>query len=246
MNQDIVELRKKFLEIKREGLIRSLRSGPTGVGYTFETLINKKEDQLCQPDYGSVEIKCKLGYSKSPISLFSCSPTRNGNPALNYIFRNYSYHRYGNEEDIKIFSRNIFKKYSTEINEYSFKLNVNYDEKTLQLKAYKSGIYVEDVCEWKFDNLQNVVEKKLKFLALVKAYPYKRNGETYFKYFNINFYKLKSFQTFLKLIENDKIFILIYLKEKIESDGRAIIENHGAVFKIRTENIDLLFKTIFY
>ena len=89
LKEDIQVLKKKFKRIKAMGLIESLREGTTGVGYTFETLLNKREDQKCKPDFGCVELKCKFAYSKSSLTLFSCAPKRYGESALKYIFEKY-------------------------------------------------------------------------------------------------------------------------------------------------------------
>ena len=42
LENNILELKKEFDRIKKLNYIKSLRKGSTGVGYTFETLINKK------------------------------------------------------------------------------------------------------------------------------------------------------------------------------------------------------------
>ena len=46
MNNTIKKLKNEFEKIKNIPLNKSLRIGPTGLGYTFETLINKKEENL--------------------------------------------------------------------------------------------------------------------------------------------------------------------------------------------------------
>lgn len=36
---NLEEFKQKFQELKNKGFIKSLRKGPTGVGFTFETLV---------------------------------------------------------------------------------------------------------------------------------------------------------------------------------------------------------------
>ena len=74
MKKEIKILYREFYRIRNMGLIKSLRGGSTGIGYTFETLLSKKEDQSFKPDYLGIEIKTHLGYSKSPITLFNLTP----------------------------------------------------------------------------------------------------------------------------------------------------------------------------
>ena len=84
MNNEIKEL---FKEIKTKEFNKSLRKGTTGIEFTFENLINKKEDNISTPDYKNIEIKTKLGYSKSPLTLFCNTPKKDNIHAIKY-FRN--------------------------------------------------------------------------------------------------------------------------------------------------------------
>jgi len=64
------EFRKAFAKIKKAGYIRSTRSGPTGVGHTFETLLGLEEDNIALPDLGEVEVKARRVNSTSLVTLF--------------------------------------------------------------------------------------------------------------------------------------------------------------------------------
>ena len=54
MKEDFISLKKEFRRIKNMGLIETMRKGGSGIGYTLETLLNKKEDQECKPDFKSI------------------------------------------------------------------------------------------------------------------------------------------------------------------------------------------------
>lgn len=250
MNEDVKELRMKFSRIKNMGLIKSLRDGPTGIGYTFETLINKKEDQKSLPDFKSIEIKCRLGCSKSSITLFNCVPKRRGVSAIKYIFENYGHYRYNNKNDCKIFSRKVFSKYTLTRYNTEFKLSVNYYEQEVVLKSYLNGKFVEDVCYWEFKELERRLKMKLRTLAIVEAFPYRKEN-VYYKYVKMNIYKLRDFFDFLKLITEDKIYVNFYIKNKIGDNSLDIIEDHGVGFRIKYDCIEELFyklrhkKTVF-
>lgn len=73
------------------GLIESKRTGTTGIGYTFETLLGKKEDKNFTTDFMGIEINAKLGYSKSPLTLFNLTPYMNNNSSIQYIIDNFGY-----------------------------------------------------------------------------------------------------------------------------------------------------------
>ena len=74
MFDDFIEFKKVFNEVKKKGWVKSLRKGDTGVGFTFESLIGKEEENFPIADYGSIEIKTTRMYSRKRIHLFSAVP----------------------------------------------------------------------------------------------------------------------------------------------------------------------------
>lgn len=242
---DIKKFKYKFYDIRRMGMIKSKRKGTTGAGYTFESLIGKQEDQECKPDFGSIEIKTRNAFTKSPMNLFTFNPTSlNGGYAIQDIFDNYKYLKENTNEIV--FSRNVYYCKKIQKNSYSFNLFLDSEEKRLYLTSLKDNIYESKICYWNLDKLKEKVENKLQLLAIVKAYPYTRNNETYFKYLKMNLYKLKNFEKFIELIISDKIFISISLKQKENSDKKKYIDNHGCAFRIVNEAFDELFQEIDY
>jgi len=242
-NEDIKLLKKEFEKIKKLELVKSLRKGSTGVGFTFETLLNKKEDQESKPDFRSIELKCKMGYSKSPLTLFCCIPERDGLSAIKYIFETYGKNYTRNKIKYKMFSREVFSKQPLKKRGYEFRLKVDYLRLEITLKSYYNGFFVENVCKWNFKTIEKKLKEKIIHLAIIQAYPYIRNQELYYKYVKINFYKLKGYYEFLQLIENDKIFVKFYMKSKSKTD-EGKIDNHGVAFRIKNEHIEELFYKI--
>ena len=246
MKEDIKLLKQEFLKIKEMGFIKPLRNGPTGIGYTFETLLNKEEDQECKPDFKSIELKCKLGYSKSALALFNYAPKRNGESATKYIFEKYSHHRYNNKNDFKLFERKVYIKYSILRNNYEFKLKIDYLKQEIILKSYYKGVFLENVCYWDFKTLNEKLQQKLKTIALIQVYPYRREGIIHYKYLKMEIFKLRGFFEFLKLINEDKIYVQFYMKESFSKEGQFILEDHGVAFKIRNKYIEDLFYKVKY
>lgn len=79
IDDDLAALLDEFDEVKSRGWIPSLRSGDTGIGYTFETLLGIEENNDQTADFRGIEIKCKLDReAASPsgkINLFQLGPT---------------------------------------------------------------------------------------------------------------------------------------------------------------------------
>jgi len=241
MKEDIKLLKEEFRRIRTLGFVESLRDGPTGVGYTFETLLNKKEDQDTKPDFKSIELKCKLGYSKSSLCLFNCVPTRNNESAMKYIYNTYGHFRFGNEKDYKLFERKVYSRYAIKRFGYEFKLKVDYYNMQVIMKSYYNGSFVENVCHWDFKVLERKLKIKLSCLAIIQAYPYLRKNKKYYKYVKIDFYKLIGFFEFLRLIETDKVFISFYMRSALGNNGENIIKDHGVGFKLKNNCIEELF-----
>ena len=62
---------QRFNELKRRGWVRSLRSGPTGIGKTLEELLGIEENNIAVPDLGSIEPKAHRIHPNSMITLFT-------------------------------------------------------------------------------------------------------------------------------------------------------------------------------
>ena len=77
MDNDIIEsFKREFLIIKSKGFVSSNRVHDTGIGKTFEDLMNIAENNIKNADYkGVLELKSKRALSESMVTLFTKSPT---------------------------------------------------------------------------------------------------------------------------------------------------------------------------
>lgn len=244
MNKNISVLKEKFENIKESGLCKSLRNGTTGIGFTFESLIGKKEDNSPEADFNGIEIKVKLGYTKFPITLFSLTP-KGYNYTIKYLLETYGYPDKTNK-NFKCFRGKAFcnKTYIT-ANKYILKLKINRESNKLELVILDINLNVLDkTIYWNLNDLAERLYKKLNYLAYVKGYPYKLNSETYYKYTSINFYKLKNFDIFLDLIKEDKIHVCFNIGTCKSARNYGKIEDRGTAFKLDNSCIKELFDTI--
>ena len=245
MENNILQLLKKFEEIKQEGLHKSLRSGSTGIGYTFECLIGKNEDTSFTPDYKGIEIKTKLGYSKTPLTLFSLTPKSNSDYTIkNLVFR-FGYPE-SSFSEFKVL-RALATCNSTVLvaKRYYFDLLVDRNNRKIKLLIRNiHGVIISDDVFWDFEELRNRLETKLKYMALVIGYPYMYDNVTYYKYFRITIYRLKLFEDFLELIEKGIIKIIFNVGIDKSALNYGKIYDHGTSFKIPTAYIYRLFNKI--
>lgn len=68
---DLAELTEKLSAIKQVGYVVSLRRGNTGIGYTLESLLELKENNLNSPDLGSIEIKSQGNGVSNRVTMFT-------------------------------------------------------------------------------------------------------------------------------------------------------------------------------
>ncbi len=165
---DINEIKNKLSEIKRRGFVKTLRKGPTGVGYTLEHLLGKKEDNINSPDFGPIELKAQRENSHSMTTLFTF-----------------------NKKAWQINPLDAVKKYGSL--DKNGRQGIYY---TIEMKANNAGLFlhVEDdyisvrhidgvvIATWQLSEVQKRFEAKVKNVLLVKAQTEKRDGIEYFYY----------------------------------------------------------------
>ena len=97
---------------------------------------------------------------------------------------------------------------------------------------------------WDFETIKEKLEKKLLYLAYIKAWPKKLNGIEYYKYYDIQFYQLKKFEEFLKLIEQGIIRITFKIGVFREGMRKGETHDRGTGFEIQETDLEKLFSLI--
>lgn len=239
ITEELNNLKKEFERIKSMGYVKASRSGYTGIGKTFEDLLGKKEDSLELPDYHGIEIKTKRGYTRSYTTLFGATPQGKKEFEIKRLRNAYGYPDpiYKSQ---KLLNTSVQANCSTLVgNRYLFKLIVDYEEqKVFLLVTDKNMNFIEKKSYWTFEVLKEKLERKLQYMALVKAWPNTINGEEYYKYYDIDFYILKSFEDFLKLIEEGTVRVTF--KIGIFKKGRRAGEIHDRGTSFEIQEIDML------
>lgn len=244
MQENIKKLKYLFMKIRNMELTESLRTGTTGLGFTFETLIGKTEDSDFLPDFNGIEIKTKLGYTKSPITLFTLVPHKHDESSIKYILNNFGYP--DKSKEFKCFRGDVFYNFNNIIaNKYIFKTAVDEKEDKLKLIIYdKNFNMINDAIYWDLEELRTRLFIKLNYLAIIKGYPYRRGGKVFYKYTTLSVYKLKGFEAFLKLLKQDKIYIVFNIGMHKSANRFGQICDRGTAFRIRLDSINELFDKI--
>lgn len=244
MQKNISALYREFCKVKKMGWIKSLRKGPTGIGYTFETLINKFEENLPTPDFNGIEIKTIHVFSKRKIHLFNATPDGDLLYPINRLVDNMGY-----PDKLfpccRILNISVNTKETTKIGYYKeLILKVDYFNQKVFLDGTKNGKKIDLNVSWSFDLLEERIRLKMQYLCVIEACSKHINGSEYYYYNRIHFYKIRGFNTFLKLL--DKGIISITFKVGVFKSGNRVGKMHdrGTDFSLEYKNICLLYKEI--
>ena len=205
---DFYELYINFIRIKKMGWIKTMRNGSTGVGYTFECLLNKSEESFNVPDFGKIEIKTKRYFTKGYIELFNAVPDGDFLFPIKNLVNKYGYSTRKNPTskavvgDVYANKDNMIGLY------YIYRLKVDRNEKVIRLYIYDYEKNIIDTSiSWSFEYLKTKLYRKLSFLALIYAKSKYIDETEYFLYNRISFFRLRGFDSFLDSIEDGKIHI---------------------------------------
>lgn len=88
----------------------------------------------------------------------------------------------------------------------------------------------------------NILKKKLQKLAVIEASKDNKDEKNYFRYYKLTYYRIKSLEKFIYLLENRYINILIIAQKRNENEiYRTLTKNRKVQFQINKDKIDYLF-----
>lgn len=240
----ITELYDKFIHIKKVGWIKGNKKNKGAAGILFEELIGNTYNNFELPDYKGIEIKTKYSSKEKYISLFSAVP----DSFLFEIKRIVESYGYPDKDypQFNIFNMDIYSfKYNKSTSNYIFKLDVDLDKKQVILKVFDSKFnLIDDKTRWSFELLKEKLERKLSYLAFIKVEKLFLHNEVFFKYNQIEFYKLIDFDTFIKLLKKGNIKLTFRIGIYKDSRKLGNLYDHGSSFNIKTKNLEKLFQKV--
>lgn len=219
------KFKQEFQNLKQQGFVKSLRKGPTGVGFTFETLLGLRENNLALPDIDNIEIKAHRNNSKSMITLFTFNKKAWQINPLEAI------RKYGSQDDNGRLG--MYYTMSLTPNSSGLFLSVNDTEISVQ---HTSG---EVIAIWQLLELANRFVEKIPALLFVSAHTEEKNGSEYFHYYRAQLMRETSAKLLSELFKTGNLLVDLRLHDK-ETRAR----NHGTGFRVFEDKLSLLFKKI--
>ena len=96
------------------------------------------------------------------------------------------------------------------------------------------------------DTIKKHLLTKLNYLAIIKASKIKNKNTEYFRYYELSFYTLKNYDTFINLLKEGLIEISLISRISKSGETAGKYHNKNLVFQIKKDNIEKLFKKTYY
>ncbi len=223
---DLSTLQQQLSKIKSRGHIRTMRKGPTGVGYTLESLLGIEENNISSPDIGRIELKSHRHGQAALLSLFTFNRKVWSLPPLEAINRYGSYDENG-------------------------RLGLYY---TMSLKANSAGLFLyvgddyiavrsidgTELAKWLLADLAQRFSEKVANVLLVSAAVEIRNNVEYFWYDRA---RLLTGGTSVSILRNQFALENLLLDLRLHDSGTHA-RNHGTGFRVSLTNLHNVYSRI--
>lgn len=223
--QALADFQNRFAAIKAQGYVRSMRRGPTGIGFTLETLLEIAENNSPLPDIVGRELKAHRTKSNSLITLFTFNRKAWQMSQLRAI------QLYGTPDS----SGRMGIYYTLRQTPNSAGLFTHVDDDTLSVRHISGNVIVS----WQFDVLAAQFSKKIPALIFVSAFTEERNGVEYFHFYRAQHLEGTSPELLANQFKEENITIDLRLH-----DAGTKARNHGIGFRTFEANLPRLFEKV--
>jgi len=230
--KNIEQFKIELKKIADKGFIESLRSSDTGIGYTLESCLGIKENNIPLADLGSdIELKAFRKDSASLLTLFTCEPKPEGGDRDRELLEKFGYKKRENLRQKELYCTIN----SSVFNPQTLKLAVEDD----RIKVVSNR--EEIVVYWLAQQLKERFLQKVPKLIVVKAeVRLKDNGSEEFHFNEAYFLKGFSFESFKNMVSKD--IITVDFRMHLRENGT--VRNHGTAFRIRKSKIEKCFQEL--
>ena len=223
------DFKAKLHEISKKEFVQSMRKGNTGIGYTLESLLGIKENNVPLADLGDIELKAYRKDSGSMLTLFTCEPKPAGGDRDKMLLREFGY---PSEKKGRV--RELYCTINaSRFNNQDLKLAV--EQNLIRVTSLKKNIDVY----WDFEALSERFNKKIQKLIVVEAEAMLQDDEEKFYFSNAYLLEGFGFKSFCKLVENDSVTVdfRMHLKSK------GTVRNHGTAFRVHKRRLMECYQT---
>ncbi|MGK7930641.1 MAG: MvaI/BcnI family restriction endonuclease [Microcystaceae cyanobacterium] len=223
MNLD--EFTEKFRILNQKGFIRSKRKSSTGIGYTFETELGLKENNLALPDIDGIEIKTHRDNVNSMITLFTFNRKAWQINPLEAV------KKYGSLDQ----NGRLGMYYTMSLTPNSAGLFLNVNDRTICVQ-HTSG---EIIATWELSNIAERFIQKIPAMLFISAHTEERDGVEYFHFYRAQLMKGTKVELLKDLFIKGDLLVDLRLHDQ---GTRA--RNRGTGFRTYESSLPNLFNSV--
>ena len=230
------ELLDKLRVISKQGFVKTITPGDTGIGMTLEGLLGIGANSSKEPDYKGIELKSKRTRSKkktkeqlfSKVPLWRNSPVSNAKDLIN--LRGYQ-----DSDDHQAIRHTLSADKPNSLGLY---LDIDYEAGLLKQmhRNKETGVDSYDVC-WNLNELKEVLLKKHRETFWVLAKADTVDGVEAFHYVEATHTCGPDIEKFVTLLSMG--LVTVDYTMHIKDSGQ--VRDHGYLFKVRPEAFNILF-----
>lgn len=228
-DEPLEDLLQRFDAVNKMGFVKTLRSGPTGIGFTFESLLDIKENNRKEADYRGIEIKCKAirdGSLSGKLNLFQQGPVWMTNLSAKDRIKLIGY-----VDDSGLYA--CHSQITSKVNERGLMLEVQ--EENSKINLYKN---IGVIGYWPSALLEKRLLQKHSRAVFIKAQVKEDKGDVFYKYDELVYCDRPNIQRFMNLVSRGNIVFEFLMSEK----PNGTIRNHGYPWRLtRFELLNELF-----
>jgi len=231
------ELLGKLTDIAALGFVDSMRSGPTGIGFTLESLLGISANSSRAPDYKGIELKSgrmpSNGVARTRSTMFSQIPKWNISHLKSgkEILQSFGYY---NAEKKRT---QLYCSVSSRPNSQGLFMRVDASGELIENLAVKADGTESPVVVWVLSELESALAAKHKETFWIKAQRRTSGSKEQFHFTNVVHTRSPLINNFGLLVDTGKIEMDYTLSSKPSGGTR----DHGYLFKLWPQNFNLLF-----
>lgn len=235
--EELEIFKKEFERIKKMGYIKSCKSGPTSIIKTFEKCLYANNTLK----FPHIKMQINKKETREYTTLFKAPCTGRSELDLRRM--------YGEQDAIykktKVFNVSVQANCFTLMGRFLFRLYVNYEEqKVYMLITDQNMMTLDRRVYWTFEDLKDKLYKRLNYLVLIKCWINKVGISDFYKFYDYDFYKLKDFSCFLKLLSEGTIRITFKVGVNKSGNKRGQVIDRGTCFEIQELDMDKLLQKV--
>ena len=228
------ELLEKLRVIHGMGFVETVTRGDTGIGMTLESLLGIPPNPDKAPDYKGIEIKSsrKKARNQNRVNLFSQVPNwkESAIKTAQELLKTYGYVR---DRRLQLYCTVA----ASRPNSQGLFFEVDENKDVLHNKSVRpDNRQIQDVVLWEIESLRAQLDEKHRETFWVKADAEFVGGTERFRYDLVVHTRKPNSHLFGALLDQSIITMDYTLSQK-----ETRVRDHGYLFKIRPENVGLLF-----